>query len=142
MRRLALIVAIGALFVPAARAILFLPKTLPPGKVGVRYQVVIRISIAGHHPALGKDYPSYTVGCYGADPEGGYIDDCAKLPPGLKLVAYEGAGCAPPLEKPDCVALTGKPRKAGRYTFRISAPDVHSIGIRGVLRRYTLVIRP
>ena len=142
MTRLALIVAIGALFVPAARAILFQPKALPPGQVGVRYKVVIRISIAGHHPALGKDYPSYTVACYGADNEGGYIDDCAKLPPGLKLAAYEGPGCAPPLSRPDCVVLEGKPRRAGRYSFRISAPDVNSPGVRGILRRYTVVIRP
>jgi hypothetical protein len=69
------------------------------------------------------------------------MDDCAKLPPGLRLVAYEGPGCSPPLQKPDCVALTGKPRKAGRYTFRISAPDVTSIGVRGILKSYTVVIR-
>jgi hypothetical protein len=141
MGRFALLAAVGALIVPAARAIVFQPKTLPAGQVGVPYQVVIRVSIAGHHPALGKDYPSYTVACYGADREGGFIDDCAKLPPGLRLVAYEGPGCAPPLEKPDCVVLTGRPRKAGRYTFRISAPDVNSAGVRGILWRYTVVIR-
>jgi hypothetical protein len=142
VRRLALIAAAGALFVPAAHALVFQPTSLPAGQVGVPYKVVIKVSIAGHHPALGKDYPSYTVDCYGADAEGGYIDDCAKLPPGIKLVVYEGAGCSPPLTRPDCVVLTGKPRRAGRYTFRISAPDVNSAGIRGVLRKYTLVIRP
>jgi len=142
VRRLALVAVVGAVVAPAARALVFQPATLPAGQVGVPYQVVIRVSIAGHHPALGKDYPSYTVACYGADGTGGYIDDCAKLPPGIKLVAYEGPGCSPPLSRPDCVALTGRPRKAGRFTFRISAPDVNSAGIRGVLRKYTLLIRP
>jgi hypothetical protein len=125
-----------------AGAIVFKPNALPAGQVGVRYEVVIRVSIAGHHPALGKDYPSYTVACYGADKGGGYMDDCAKLPPGLRLLHYEGPGCAPPLRYPDCVVLVGKPRKAGRYTFRISAPDVNSVGVRGILRKYTVVIRP
>jgi hypothetical protein len=133
---LALATALGA------QAIVFKPSSLPAGKVGVQYQAVIEVSIAGHHPALGKDYPSYTVACYGADGEGGYIDDCAKLPPGLRLAAYKGPGCSPPLTRPDCVALSGKPRKAGRYTFRISAPDVNSAGVRGILRKYTVVIRP
>jgi hypothetical protein len=142
VKRVALIAALAAMVVPAAQAIVFKPSSLPAGKVGVAYQVVIKVSIAGHHPALGKDYPSYTVACYGADAEGGYIDDCAKLPPGLHLAAYEGPGCSPPLSRPDCIALTGKPRKAGRYSFRISAPDVNSIGVRGILRRYTVVIRP
>jgi len=126
----------------SAGAIVFKPNALPAGQVGVRYEVVIRVSIAGHHPALGKDYPSYTVACYGADTGGGYMDDCAKLPPGLRLVHYEGPGCAPPLRYPDCVVLVGKPRKAGRFTFRISAPDVNSVGVRGILRKYTVVIRP
>jgi hypothetical protein len=125
-----------------AGAIVFRPSALPAGEVGIRYQVVIKVSIAGHHPALGKDYPSYTVACYGADKTGGYMDDCARLPPGLRLVHYEGAGCAPPLSYPDCVALVGKPRKAGSYTFRISAPDVASAGVRGVVHRYTVLVRP
>jgi len=147
VKRLAWIAALAALvgfaaFAPLAGAIVFKPSSLPPGQVGVPYKVVIQVSVAGHHPALGKDYPSYTVACYGADQDGSYMDDCAKLPPGLKLAAYQGPGCAPPLQKPDCVALTGKPRKAGRYTFRISAPDVNSIGVRGVLRRYTVLIKP
>jgi hypothetical protein len=142
VKRLALVVLLAAIAAPAASAILFKPDFLPAGTVGVKYEVVIRISIAGHHPALGKDYPSYTVACYGADPKGSYIDDCAKLPPGLALAAYEGPGCSPPLTRPDCVVLRGKPRKAGRYTFRISAPDVNSAGVRGVLRKYTVVIRP
>jgi hypothetical protein len=137
-----LAVVVAAVVVPSAAALVFLPKSLPAGKVGVRYEAVIKISIAGHHPALGKDYPSYTVACYGADGDGGYMDDCPKLPPGLRLIEYEGPGCSPPLQKPDCVILVGKPRKAGRYTFRISAPDVASVGIRGVLRKYTVVIRP
>ena len=135
-----ILLALGALAAPAA-AIVFKPSALPPGRVGQPYRVVISVSIAGHHPALGKDYPSYTVACYGADGTGAYMDDCAKLPPGLRLVGYQGPGCAPPLQKPDCVVLTGKPRKAGRYSFRISAPDVGSIGVRGVLKRYTVVIR-
>ena len=144
MKRLAWIAAVAgfAALTPVAEAILFKPAALPPGQVGVAYKVVISVSIAGHHPALGKDYPSYTVACYGADPKGAYMDDCAKLPPGLRLIAYQGPGCSPPLQKPDCVALTGKPRKAGRYSFRISAPDVSSIGVRGVLRRYTVLIKP
>ena len=144
MKRLAWIAAVAgfAALTAVAEAILFKPAALPPGQVGVAYKVVISVSIAGHHPALGKDYPSYTVACYGADPKGAYMDDCAKLPPGLRLIAYQGPGCSPPLQKPDCVALTGKPRKAGRYSFRISAPDVSSIGVRGVLRRYTVVIKP
>jgi len=144
VKRLAWIAAVAgfAALTAVAEAILFKPAALPPGQVGVAYKVVISVSIAGHHPALGKDYPSYTVACYGADPKGAYMDDCAKLPPGLRLIAYQGPGCSPPLQKPDCVALTGKPRKAGRYSFRISAPDVSSIGVRGVLRRYTVVIKP
>ena len=146
VRRLAIVVGISIVAAPAAAfaaaQVVFKPDALPAGQVGVRYQVVIRVSIAGHHPALGKDYPSYTVACYGADKNGVYMDDCAKLPPGLKLAAYEGPGCAPPLQKPDCVALSGKPRKAGSYTFRISAPDVNSIGVRGILRKYTIVVRP
>jgi len=142
LRRLALAAVLAGAAAPAASAIVFKPDFLPSGQVGMPYQVVIRISIAGHHPALGKDYPSYTVACYGADPKGGYIDDCAKLPPGLTLTAYAGPGCSPPLSRPDCVVLKGKPRKAGRYTFRISAPDVNSAGVRGILRTYTVTIRP
>jgi len=146
VRRLALglgiAVALAHAAAVSASAIVFKPSALPAGQVGVRYEVVIQVSIAGHHPALGKDYPSYTVACYGADKTGGYMDDCPKLPPGLRLVHYEGPGCAPPLSRPDCIALVGKPRKAGRYTFRISAPDVNSIGVRGILRKYTVLIRP
>jgi hypothetical protein len=142
VKRLVLTAALAGLLVPVAGAIVFKPSSLPAGQVGVPYRVVIQVSVAGHHPALGKDYPSYTVACYGADKSGAYMDDCAKLPPGLKLGPYEGPGCAPPLQKPDCVTLTGKPRKAGTFTFRISAPDVTSLGVRGVLRRYTVVIRP
>jgi hypothetical protein len=144
VKRLAWIAAAAGsavVLAPVAAAIVFKPAALPPGQVGQPYKVVISVSVAGHHPALGKDYPSYTVACYGADRTGAYMDDCAKLPPGLKLIAYRGPGCSPPLQKPDCVALTGKPRKAGRYTFRISAPDVSSIGVRGILKRYTVVIR-
>ena len=144
MKRLGSVVAVAAFgaLAPLAAAIVFKPSSLPAGQVGAPYKVVIQVSIAGHHPALGKDYPSYTVACYGADKTGAYMDDCAKLPPGLKLGPYEGPGCAPPLEKPDCVALAGKPRKAGRYAFRISAPDPNSGGVRGILRRYAVVIRP
>lgn len=143
MKRLASIAAVAgfAALAPVAGAIVFKPSSLPAGHVGQPYKVVISVSIAGHHPALGKDYPSYTVACYGADKTGAYMDDCAKLPPGLKLTAYQGPGCSPPLQKPDCVVLTGKPRKAGRYSFRISAPDVGSIGVRGVLKSYTVLIR-
>jgi hypothetical protein len=146
MKRVAWIAVVAAAAVavlaPLAGALVFKPSSLPPGQVGIPYKVVIEVSIAGHHPALGKDYPSYTVACYGADTTGAYMDDCALLPPGLKLAAYEGPGCAPPLQKPDCVALSGRPRKAGRYSFRISAPDVSSAGVRGILRKYTVVIRP
>ena len=145
MRRFAILGGALALALAAAlpaAAIVFKPSSLPAGQVGVRYQAVIKVSIAGHHPALGKDYPSYTVACYGADTKGGFIDDCPKLPPGLRIVHFEGPGCSPPLSNPDCVALTGKPRKAGTYTFRISAPDVNSAGVRGILRKYTVVIRP
>ena len=144
MRGFALIAGVVAAAAPAAwgAGIVFTPATLPVGHVGVAYKAVIQVSVAGHHPALGKDYPSYTVACYGADRDGAFMDDCSKLPPGLRLGAYRGPGCAPPLQKPDCVALTGKPRKAGRYTFRISAPDVDSVGVRGILRKYTVVIRP
>ena len=145
-RRLVLPAAAAAALAAAGGAwgagIIFKPSALPAARVGVRYAVVIRVSIAGHHPALGKDYPSYTVACFGADREGAYMDDCAKLPPGIRLAPYQGPGCSPPLQRPDCVALTGKPRKAGTYTFRISAPDVNSIGVRGILRKYTLVVRP
>jgi hypothetical protein len=119
----------------------FRPATLPAAKVGVRYQQVIRIMVHGHHPALGKDYPSYTVSCFGADPTGGYIDDCKKLPPGLKVREYTDATCAPPLEKPDCVVISGIPRKAGRYTFRLSAPDANAPGVRGFLFTYHLLVK-
>src|SRR5437660_7318358 len=100
-RPLALIVVLlGALAVSPAfgAGILFKPSSLPGGHVGVLYKVVIEVSVAGHHPALGKDYASYTVACFGADAQGSYMDDCSKLPPGLKLGAYNGPGCAPPLQ--------------------------------------------
>ncbi|HZO96391.1 MAG TPA: hypothetical protein VFB42_03375 [Gaiellaceae bacterium] len=145
IRGLAIIGAVAALAGPAAASaagILFAPRSLPAATVGVRYQAVIRISLGGHHPALGLDYPSYTVACYGATPDGRFIDDCSKLPPGLRLRHFEGAGCAPPLTRPDCIVLAGTPRKAGRFSFRISAPDPRSAGVRGILRRYTVVVRP
>jgi hypothetical protein len=144
VKRVLPVAVVFAAVAPAAlgAGILFKPASLPAGKLGVPYTAVIRVSIAGHHPALGKDYPSYTVACYGADGSGAYMDDCARLPPGLRLSPYAGPGCAPPLQKPDCVVLAGRPRKAGRFSFRISAPDVRSIGVRGILRRYTVVIRP
>src|SRR5262249_26086720 len=126
----------------AAWALVFQPSSLPSAKVGVRYQQVIRIMVNGHHPALGKDYPSYTVSCFGADPKGGYIDDCSKLPPGIRVRDYIGPACAPPLEKPACVVLAGTPKKAGRYTFRLSAPDVNAPGIRGIVFTYHLTVRP
>jgi len=142
VKRVALVALVAGVAAPAAWGIVFKPTSLPTGQVGVRYQAVIKVSIAGHHPALNKDYPSYTVACYGADTKGGYIDDCPKLPPGLRLAHYAGPGCAPPLSYPDCVVLSGKPRAAGTFRFRISAPDVNSAGVRGILRKYTVVIRP
>lgn len=143
MRRFLLIGAVSALVAPAgALGLVFKPSSLPAAKVGVRYQVVIRVSQNGHHPALGKDYPSYTVACYGADPTGRFIDDCTKLPPGLKLKEFSDPTCAPPLEKPACVVISGKPTRAGRYTFRLSAPNLSSGGVRGILRSFTLVVRP
>jgi hypothetical protein len=82
VRRFLLIGAASALLAPAAAwGLVFKPSSLPAAKVGAHYQVVIRVSDRGHHPALGKDYPSYTVACFGADPTGGFIDDCKKLPP-------------------------------------------------------------
>jgi len=104
---------------------------------------------SGYYLALGsaapihpKDYPSYTVACYGADATGGFIDDCKKLPPGLKLKEFSDPTCAPPLEKPACVVISGKPTRAGRYTFRLSAPNLSSGGVRGILRSFMLVVRP
>jgi hypothetical protein len=143
-RRLALLAVAAALLgTPAAAwALVFRPATLPAAQVGVRYQQVVRITVNGHHPALGKDYPSYTVSCFGADPTGGYIDDCKKLPPGLKVRDYTDATCAPPLQKPACVVISGIPTKAGRYTFRLSAPDANAPGIRGFLVTYHLVVKP
>jgi hypothetical protein len=145
MRRGAAILALALLALPAAASgagIVFSPRALTAAKVGVRYHAVIRISVAGHHPALGKDYPSYTVACFGADAAGGYFDDCGKLPPGLRLETFEDPTCSPPLRKPACVAVDGTPRKAGTYTFRISAPDVASAGVRGIVRKYTIIVRP
>jgi hypothetical protein len=143
MKRFLLIGAASALVAPAAAlGLVFKPSALPAAKVGVRYQIVIRVSQDGHHPALGKDYPSYTVACYGADATGGFIDDCKKLPPGLKLRDFTDPTCAPPLQKPACVVISGKPTKAGRYTFRLSAPNLSSSGVRGILRTFTLVVRP
>ena len=144
MRRFLLIgAAAAALLTPAvAWGLVFKPSSLPAAKVGVRYQVVIRISQNGHHPALGKDYPSYTVACYGADATGGFIDDCHKLPPGLRLKDFTDRTCAPPLAKPACIVLTGIPRKAGTYTFRLSAPNPDGGSVRGIIRKFTLVVRP
>jgi len=142
VRRVALI-AVAAIFVApaAAWALVFQPSSLPSATVGVRYQQVIRIMINGHHPALGKDYPSYTVSCFGADPKGGYMDDCAKLPPGIRVRDFAGPACAPPLQRPYCIELIGTPKKAGRYTFRLSAPDASAPGIRGILVTYHLTVR-
>ena len=110
-------------------------STLDVSPVREPYRVVVwgtgrmgRVAIST--VAARSDFDLVGAPVYGADKNGVYKDDCAKLPPGLKLAAYEGPGCAPPLQKPDCVALSGKPRKAGSYTFRISAPDVNSIGVR------------
>ena len=143
MRRFLLIGAVLALIAPAAAlSLVFKPSSLPAAKVGVKYRVIIRVSQNGHHPALGKDYPSYTVACYGADPTGGFMDDCRKLPPGLTLKEFTDRTCAPPLERPACVILAGIPRKAGTYNFRLSAPNLSSGGVRGILRKFTLVVRP
>ena len=143
MRRFLLIGAASAFVAPAAAlGLVFKPSSLPAAKVGVHYQVVIRVSQGGHHPALGKDYPSYTVACYGADATGGFMDDCKKLPPGLSLKDFTDPTCAPPLQKPACVVIIGKPTKPGRYTFRLSAPNLASKGVRGVLRSFTILVRP
>jgi hypothetical protein len=146
MARALAIVALGLLLAPGtslgAGLLVFKPSSLPAGKVGARYQVVIHVSQGGHHPALGKDSPSYTVTCFGADPTGGFIDDCKKLPPGLELKEFVDPTCAPPLQKPACVVISGKPTRAGRYTFRLSAPNLSSGGVRGILRSFTLVVRP
>ena len=48
---------------------------------------------------------------------------CSKLPPGIKVAPYTDKTCAPPLERPACVVLTGKPKKAGTYVFRTTAPS-------------------
>jgi len=121
--------------------LVFRPAFLPAGKVGVRYQAVIRVSRGGHNPSFDRNYPSYTVDCFGATPTGGFIDDCSKLPPGLKLTQYMSPSCSPPLQNPYCVGISGTPRKAGTFSFRISAPDVTSLAVQGILRRYTIVIR-
>jgi hypothetical protein len=145
MARALAIVALGLLLAPGtslgAGLLVFKPSSLPAGKVGARYQVVIHVSQGGHHPALGKDSPSYTVTCFGADPTGGFIDDCKKLPPGLTLKDFTGPTCAPPLQRPACIVLAGIPRKAGVYTFRLSAPNLSSPAVRGILYKYTLVVR-
>jgi hypothetical protein len=124
-----------------ASGLVFKPTTLPAAKVGVRYQVVIRVSENGHHPALGHDFPSYTIDCFGADPVGGFMDDCKKLPPGLTVKQFNDPTCAPPLRRPACIVLAGIPRKAGTYTFRLSAPNLTSASVRGILRKFTLVVR-
>jgi hypothetical protein len=142
-RRLA-IAALALLALPASASgagIVFSPHALAAGQVGTRYHAVIRISVAGHHPALGRDYPSYTVACFGADAVGGYFDDCGKLPPGLRMKTFADPTCSPPLQRPACVSVDGIPRKAGTYTFRISAPDTASAGVRGIVRKYTIVVR-
>ncbi len=133
--------AASALVVPAAAwGLVFKPSSLPAGKVGVRYHVVIHVSQNGHHPALGRNAPSYTVDCFGADPTGGFINDCPKLPPGIRLEPYTDATCAPPLTRPACIVLTGIPRKAGTYSFRLSAPNLDSDSVRGILRKFTIVV--
>jgi len=145
MARAVAIVAHSLLLAPGASLgagrLVFKPTSLPPAKVGVRYQAVIHVSQDGHHPALGRDFPSFTIDCFVADASGGFIDDCKKLPPGLKLKQYTDPTCAPPLQKPACIVITGTPRKAGRYTFRISVPNVGSASVLGILRKYTIVVR-
>jgi len=145
MRRGGAILVLGLVFFPAqafGAGIVFSPHALAAAQVGVRYHAVIRVSVGGHNPSLGKDYPSYTVACFGADGSGTYFDDCSKLPPGLRMKTFLDPACSPPLEKPACVSVDGIPRKAGTYTFRISAPDVASAGVRGIVRKYTIVVKP
>ena len=143
IRRPLLIGAIIALAVPsAAWGLVFRPSRLPAAKVGVPYRVVVHVSLRGHHPAYGKpDYPSYGVDCFGADPDGGFMDDCARLPPGIRIRSYSGPGCAPPLDRPYCLVFTGTPTAAGSYSFRLSAPDAASLSVRGFLVPFTLVVR-
>jgi hypothetical protein len=133
-----------ALALPAsAGALVFKPSPLPAGKVGVPYRVVLRVSIGGHSPALGKNVVQYTVNCYGADHDGNFIDSCSKMPPGIAVKAYGGGGiCAPPLTKPSCALLSGTPKKAGTYVFQIFVPDVNSISVRGIPTTFRLVVRP
>jgi hypothetical protein len=123
----------------AGGVILFAPAHLPAATVGVRYQAVIRVTRNGHNPANGEDFPGYTVDCYGADQAGGFLDDCKNLPRGLRFARASAEICPP--AKAACVVLLGTPRLAGRYTFRVSAPDVNSIGVRGVVRKYTVIVR-
>jgi hypothetical protein len=124
-----------------ASALVFRPSTLPAAKVGVLYRVVVHVSVGGHNPALGKNVVDYRVDCYGADREGSFLDDCNRLPPGIKVEQYSDPTCTPPLQKPACFLLTGKPRKAGIYVFRLFVPDVNSIGVRGIATTFKLVVR-
>jgi hypothetical protein len=134
---------VGALAVPAAAwSLVFRPSPLPPGKVGVPYRVVLRVTVGGHSPALGKNVVQYTVDCYGADLDGNFIDSCSKVPPGIVVKPYAGGTCAPPLTKPSCALLTGTPKKAGTYVFQIFVPDVNSISVRGIATTFRLVVRP
>src|SRR3954467_8139051 len=133
---------VALLLAAGAAALVFKPSPLPAGTVGVPYRVVLHVSVSGHNPALHKHaIVDYTVDCFGADREGGFVDDCAKLPPGLKIKPYADGTCSPPLQKPACALIVGKPRKAGVYTFRIFVPDANSISVRGIATTFKIRVK-
>ncbi len=92
----------------------FVPSELPNAKVGVPYEVQIRIT-------------------KNVTPVGNFMLDAKTLPPGLELTILKDVR--------DTAEITGTPEKAGTYTFRI---DVWCYGtmVNGQMgsKEYTIVV--
>ncbi len=92
----------------------FDPPTLPNAKVGVPYEVEIKVT-------------------ENVTPVGDFMVDPETLPPGLELIIVEGVA--------DTAKITGIPEKVGTYTFAI---DVWCYGtnISGQTggKKYTIVV--
>lgn len=92
----------------------FVPSKLPNAKVGVAYEVQIKIT-------------------QNVTPVGNFMVDPETLPPGLELIIVK--------EVHDTAKITGTPQKAGTYTFRI---DVWCYGtmVNGQMgsKEYTIVV--
>ncbi len=95
-------------------ALEFVPSELPNAKVGVPYEVQIKIT-------------------KNVTPVGNFMLDAKTLPPGLELTILKDVR--------DTAEITGTPEKAGTYTFRI---DVWCYGtmVNGQMgsKEYTIVV--